>query len=169
MAEGILAQQTPHHGTEKEKKKTDDTGQYEKYRPGIGPHLFDFRDDPHQEFLKNDRHGNLLVGIGIDRRDGHKPASDNCKPESDRDCPLQRSPVTNGLNGSHSGTSSQDNVIVRAAKGCVADSLRISEEIKNRKSRIYRGNPGRPIALLALYLPYRPTSLPFPIMAKWRK
>ena len=48
MAEGILAQQTPHHGTEKEKKKTDDTGQYEKYRPGIGPHLFDFRDDPHQ-------------------------------------------------------------------------------------------------------------------------
>ena len=66
MAEGILAQQTPHHGTEKEKKKTDDTGQYEKYRPGIGPHLFDFLDDPHQEFLKNDRHGNLLVGIGID-------------------------------------------------------------------------------------------------------
>ncbi|EQD25689.1 MAG: hypothetical protein D084_Lepto4C00030G0002 [Leptospirillum sp. Group IV 'UBA BS'] len=122
FAEGILPQEAPHHGTEEEKKKTDDTGQYEKYRPGIGPHLFDFRDDPHQEFLEGDRHENLLVGVGIDGGDGHKPASNNRKPKGDRNCPLQRSPVSNGLNGSHSGTSSQDIVIVRAAKRCVADS-----------------------------------------------
>jgi hypothetical protein len=49
LAEGILAQQSPHHGTEEKKKKTDDSGQYEKYRPGIGPHFLDFRNKPHQK------------------------------------------------------------------------------------------------------------------------
>lgn len=49
LAERIMAQKSPHHGAEEEKKKTDDSGQYKKYRPGIGPHFPDFRNDPHHK------------------------------------------------------------------------------------------------------------------------
>jgi hypothetical protein len=48
VLERIFSQQTPHHGTKKQEKKTDNPRQDKKYRPGIGPHFLDLGDDTHQ-------------------------------------------------------------------------------------------------------------------------
>jgi len=119
VRKGIVARKAPDHGAKKQQKKTDNTGQYKKYRPGIGPHLLDFRDKAHQtvttETIATEKRL-LGVGVGVDRGDRHKPTCDDGKPEGDRNHILERRPVCNGLDRSHSGTSSQDNVRVQAAK-----------------------------------------------------
>ena len=51
VGEGVVSQKAPKHGAEEKQKKTDDTGQYEEYWPGIGPHLFDLRDKSHQSTM----------------------------------------------------------------------------------------------------------------------
>jgi hypothetical protein len=121
IGKGVIAQKAPDHGAQEKQKKTDDTGQYEKYWPGIGPHLLDFRNKTHQRISTetNVTKKTLLgVGIGVDRGDNHKPACHNGKSQCNRDRPLEGRPVANGKDRrrSHSGTSSQDNLRVRAAE-----------------------------------------------------
>ena len=51
VGKGVVSQKTPDHRSQKKQKKTDDSGQYEEYWPGIGPHLFDLRDKSHQSTM----------------------------------------------------------------------------------------------------------------------
>lgn len=112
VGKGIVSQKTPKHGAEEKQKKTDDTGQYKEYWSGIGPHLFDLRDKAHQgTATETDVTDEKLlgVGIGVDRRDGHKPAGNDGTAKCNGDRPLESRPVSNGEDSrSHSGTSSQE-------------------------------------------------------------
>ena len=169
VGKGVIAQKAPDHGAEEKQKKTDDTGQYKKYWAGIGPHLLDFRNKSHQRIFTETnvtKRALLCVGIGVDRGDDHKPACHNGKGQCDRDRPLEGRPVANGKDRrrSHSGTSSQDNLRVRAANGATPFRKEYSMKnkfatpstpVKTEKRKSFVHKPCRDY-----FRPYRPTSRP---------